>query len=226
MRTGAGISDRQGEHVNRSGRRVSDRVARRRAGGWALALAAVAAALVAGPAGAAPSAFRGDQAVPPPGMPSPGPDPGRPTPHPDRPTATVPAAGAPAPAAPKPAAAPRPVTPRPTAGGTGAANDTSLAVRRLTVRARVGLSAARPAQLTVSFVPRPGSLVAQVRLFARDASGGRRLMLSRMVAVRSGRRATVRLRVAGMRPGAYDVAVRAGAGRATLGPAIVARLQI
>ncbi len=91
--------------------------------------------------------------------------------------------------------------------------------------ARVSLTAERPARLTVTFVPRPGSLVAQVRLYARDGSA-RRLVLSRMVRVRSGHRATVRLRVTGMTPGAYEVSVRAGAARATLGPAVVAKLQI
>ena len=89
----------------------------------------------------------------------------------------------------------------------------------------MSLTAERPARLTVTFVPRPGSLVAQVRLYARNGSV-RRLVLSRMVRVRSGHRATVRLRVTGMTPGAYEVSVRAGAARATLGPAVVAKLQI
>ena len=67
--------------------------------------------------------------------------------------------------------------------------------------------------------------MAQVRLYARNGSA-RRLLLSRMVRARSGHRATVRLRVTGMTPGAYEVSVRAGAARATLGPAVVAKLDI
>ena len=89
----------------------------------------------------------------------------------------------------------------------------------------MSLTAERPARLTVTFVPRPGSLVSQVRLYARDGSA-RRLVLSRTVPVRSGHRATVRLRVTGMTPGAYEVSVRAGAARATLGPAVAAKLDI
>ena len=89
----------------------------------------------------------------------------------------------------------------------------------------MSLTAERTARLTVTFVPRPGCLVAQVRLYARNGSA-RRLLLSRMVRARSGHRATVRLRVTGMTPGAYEVSVRAGAARATLGPAVVAKLTI
>jgi hypothetical protein len=36
----------------------------------------------------------------------------------------------------------------------------------------------------------------------------------------------VRLRSADLRAGAYEVSVRAGAGRATLGPAVVARVVV
>ena len=67
--------------------------------------------------------------------------------------------------------------------------------------------------------------MAQVRLYSRNGSA-RRLVLSRVMRVRSGHRATVRLRVPEMTPGAYEVSVRAGAARATLGPAVVAKLQI
>ena len=162
-----------------------------------------------------------------PGVPAPGaPTPDPPAPHPDAPPVTTlpthrACAGARAPARRRPApgrAAPDRRRRRP-------ASDASLAIRRLDVTARVSLTAERPARLTVTFVPRPGSLVAQVRLYARDGSA-RRLVLSRMVRVRSGHRATVRLRVTGMTPGAYEVSVRAGAARATLGPAVVAKLQI
>jgi hypothetical protein len=74
-------------------------------------------------------------------------------------------------------------------------------------------------------VPRPGSLVADVRLFARPGAG-RRLVAKRLAAVRGGRRTTVHLGAGGVRPGAYEVWVRAGAGRATLGPATIARVVV
>ena len=208
----------------RSTRQPEDRVGRRGVRACALALAVAACATAAVPAGAATGAY-----PPGPGAPSPGaPTPDPPAPHPDAPpVTTIPTTGAPAPApaAPQPADAPRPVAQRPTAGGGTPANDASLAIRRLDVTARVSLTADRPARLTVAFVPRPGSLVAQVRVYARNGSA-RRLVLSRIVRVRSGHRATVRLRVTGMTPGAYEVSVRAGATRATLGPAVVAKLNI
>ena len=50
--------------------------------------------------------------------------------------------------------------------------------------------------------------------------------MRRSVAVKSGRRAKVRLEVTGLRTGRYEVSVRAGAGRATLGPAVVAQLRV
>jgi hypothetical protein len=208
--------------VIRSIRQPEDRVARRGVRARALALAVAACAAAAVPAGAATGAY-----PPGPGAPAPGaPAPDLPAPHPDAPpVTTIPTTGAPAPAAPEPADAPRPVAQRPTAGGGSPANDASLAIRRLNVTARVSLTAERPARLTVTFVPRPGSLVAQVRLSVRNGAA-RRLVLSRTVRVRSGHRATVRLRVTGMTPGAYEVSVRAGAARATLGPAVVAKLDI
>jgi hypothetical protein len=210
--------------VIRSIRQPEDRVARRGVRARALALAVAACAAAAVPAGAATGAY-----PPGPGAPAPGaPAPDLPAPHPDAPPVTTnPTTGAPAPApaAPEPADAPRPVAQRPTAGGGSPANDASLAIRRLNVTARVSLTAERPARLTVTFVPRPGSLVAQVRLSVRNGAA-RRLVLSRTVRVRSGHRATVRLRVTGMTPGAYEVSVRAGAARATLGPAVVAKLDI
>jgi hypothetical protein len=205
--------------VIRSIRQPEDRVARRGVRACALALAVAACAAAAVPAGAATGAD-------PPGPGAPTPD--LPAPHPDAPpVTTIPTTGAPAPApaAPESTDAPRPVAQRPTAGGGSPANDASLAIRRLNVTARVSLTAERPARLTVTFVPRPGSLVAQVRLSVRNGAA-RRLVLSRTVRVRSGHRATVRLRVTGMTPGAYEVSVRAGAARATLGPAVVAKLDI
>jgi hypothetical protein len=214
--------ERAGAPVTRSVRPPEDRVKRRGIRAWALAAAVAACAAAAVPAGAATVDY-------PPGPDAPAPTvPDDPAPHPDAPPlTTVPAAGAPlpAPAAAETADAPRPVAERPTAGGGGAANDASLAIRRLTVTASVELTEERPARLTVMFVPRPGSLVAQVRVSARH-SVARRLVISRLVRVRSGHRATVRLRVMGMEPRTYEVSVRAGATRATLGPAVVARLRI
>jgi len=208
--------------VTRSVRQPQDRVGRRGARGCALALIVAACAVAAMPAGAATAAYPPGPGAPAPGAPTPDP----PAPHPDAPpVTTLPAPGTPAPDTPQPADAPRPVAQRPTAGGGAPASDTSLAIRRLEVTARVSLTAERPARLTVTFVPRPGCLVAQVRVYARNGSA-RRLVLSRMVRVRSGHRATVRLRVRGMAAGAYEVSVRAGAARATLGPAVVAKLQI
>jgi hypothetical protein len=99
----------------------------------------------------------------------------------------------------------------------------ALAVRGLRVPPRVTLRSARGKGIAASFVPRPGSLVAEVRVSARTGAG-RRAVGRRLVAVRGGRRATVHLRVG--RPGAYHVAVQAGAGRATLGPAVVARVVV
>ncbi len=214
----------------RSIRQPENRVARRGARACALArVAACALALIAAFAVAAIPASAATAAYPPaPGGPAPGtPTADPPGPSPDAPPVTTdPAPGAPAPEADGPEAdAPRPVAQRPTAGGADPAGAASLAIRRLDVTARVSLTAERPARLTVTFVPRPGSLVAQVRLSARNGSA-RRLVLSRMVRVRSGHRATVRLRVTGMTAGAYEVSVRAGAARATLGPAVVAKLQI
>src|SRR5262245_29902987 len=191
-----------GAPVTRSVRQPEDRVQRRGIRAWALAVVVCACAAAAVPAGAAPVGYPPGPGAPAPTMPD------DPAPYPDAPpVTTVPAAGAPAPAAPaapQPADAPRPVATRPTAGGGDAADDASLAIRRLTVTASVELTAERPARLTVMFVPRPGSLVAQVRLSARRGTA-RRLVVSKLVRVRSGHRATVRLRVTGMEPGTYEV---------------------
>jgi hypothetical protein len=211
--------------VTRSETEAVNRVARRGGRARALAVAVAACGLVAAPAGAATVAY-----PPPPGVPpatGPVPPPGDPpAPHPDTPPpVTLPEPVPPAPAVPQPAE-PRPVARRPTAGGGGdAAGDAALAVRRLSVSARVTLTPDRPARLAVTFVPRPGSLVARIQVSARSVSA-RRVLRARFVAVRSGRRATVRLRLHGMEPGVYDVSVRAGAARTTLGPAVVAKLRI
>jgi hypothetical protein len=117
--------------------------------------------------------------------------------------------------------APRPVATRPAGRPAPPESAQALAVRGLRVPKRVALATATREGIAVSFVPRPGSLVADVRLVA-----GNRLVVRRLAPVRAGRRATVRLRAAGVRPGAYAVAVRAGAGPATLGPAVVARVVV
>lgn len=113
---------------------------------------------------------------------------------------------------------PRPVATRPPGvpAPPGAAAAT-LAVRALRVPAHVALATARAEGIGASFVPRPGSLVAEVRL-----SAGGRLVARRLVAVR----AVAHVRANGLRRGAYEVSVRAGAGRATLGPRVVARVRV
>jgi hypothetical protein len=201
--------------VDRTPSRPNARVARRAARGWALALV-VAAAAGAVPAGALAMA---------PGVPA-APVPPAPTPDPPMARPPTPTSTPTTPATPAPAQAPRPVASRPTAGGTDAADDASLAVRRLSVRAQIELSGDRAARFTVAFVPPSGSLVAEVRLYRRTGSRPRTLMARRSAPVKSGRRATVRLEVTGLRTGRYEVSVRAGAGRATLGPAVVAKLRV
>ena len=117
---------------------------------------------------------------------------------------------------------PRPVATRPpgvpAAPGAAAA---TLAVRGLRVPAHVALATALAEGIEASFVPRAGSLVAEVRL-----SAGGRLVARRLVGVRAGRRSVAHVRADGLRRGAYKVSVRAGAGRATLGPAVVARVRV
>jgi hypothetical protein len=214
--------DGQEGPVDHSSRRPKDRAARRGARGWALALVMTAAMAGAVPAGAGAMPPSGPWAPTPP---TPAPDP--PAPRPPTPVTPIPTpTPSPAPTTPAPAQTPRPVAPRPTAGGTGAASDASLAVRRLSVRAQVDLTPDHPARFTVAFVPPAGCLVAEVRLYRRTASRPRALLVRRSVAVRSGRRATVHLEATGLRAGRYEVSVRAGAGRATLGPAVVARLRV
>jgi hypothetical protein len=122
-------------------------------------------------------------------------------------------------------AAPRPVATRPAGRPAPPGAADALAVRGLRVPERVALRTAREEGIAASFVPRPGSLVADVRLFERSRAG-RRLVGRRVVAVHGGRRTRVHLRAAELRPGAYEVAVRAGAGRATLGSAAIARIRV
>jgi hypothetical protein len=145
-------------------------------------------------------------------------------PAPPAPDVPDPAPGAP-PAPDAPPDGPRPVATRPGAGGGASGADAALAVRGLAVRDLVPLAAARADGIAVTFVPRPGSIVAEARLYARR-SGGRRLVVSFLVPARSGRRTTVRLRARSVRRGAYEVSVRAGAGHRTLGPAVTARVRI
>jgi hypothetical protein len=183
--------------------------------GAAGAVAPAAVALDPGPGGLPPGTAPPHRAphpgAPPHGDPPRGNPPHDPRPHDDAPPTA-------------PDHEPRPVAPRPTAGVPGAApSGADLAVRDLRVRATVPLAAARAAGVSASFVPRPGSLVAVVSVYSR---GGRRLLARRVVPARGGRRVTVRLRSAGLRRGVYEIAVRAGAGRATLGPAVSARVRI
>jgi hypothetical protein len=186
----------------------------------ALVLTAAACALAAAPAlgarsplhpvvaAAAPAALDGT------GTPRPGGEPAPGARHePEAPDADADADGA-----------PRPVARRPTAGGPAAGG--ALAVRDVRVPARVALDTARGAGIAVSFVPRPGSLVAEVRLYRRDGDSGRRLVARRLIAVRGGRRTTAHVGAAAVRRGAYELSMRAGAQRATLAPEVVARILI
>jgi hypothetical protein len=100
-----------------------------------------------------------------------------------------------------------------------------LAVRSLRVRPPPAAAAARHDGVAVSFVPRPGSRVAEVRLLSlRD--GVRRPVARRVVAVRAGRRLVLQLPAPGLRAGRYEVAVRAGASLRTLGAPVVAGLRV
>jgi hypothetical protein len=185
---------------------------RRAVGGWA-----VAAAIAGCAPAAAPAAETDDPHTvhPVPGVVVAPADAGRHNPGP----------GGSPPGAPDDAAT-RPVAPRPTASAPpGPPPADALAVRSLRVRARLPVSAARRDGLAVSFVPRPGCLLAEVRLRAVRAGAGR-AVARRVVAVRAGRRVTVRLRVVGLRAGGYEVAVRAGAGRGTLGAPAVAEVRL
>jgi hypothetical protein len=200
-------------------RASTDRVRRRAAGVRAavLALAAVVCVLACAPAvgahaGAAAAVLDGG------GAPGPGRGPGA-----DVPDADAPDRDAPDEDDPDDDDLPRPIATRPpgVTAPPGAAA-AMLAVRGLRVPAHVALATARAEGIGASFVPRPGSLVAEVRLSA----GGGRLVARRLVAVRAGRRAIAHVRAIGLRRGAYEVSVRAGAVRATLGPAVVARVRV
>jgi len=93
------------------------------------------------------------------------------------------------------------------------------------VPAAVAAVAARRDGVVVSFVPRPGSLVAEVRLVS--LRGGRRSSVApRLVEVRAGRRAAVRLRLPRLRAGRYEVVVRAGASLRTLGPPVAVGVRV
>ena len=198
--------------MSQQGRRFSDRAARRAVGGWAVAAAIAGCALAAAPAGAtddppavhlvpgvvvtAPSGDRD-------GNPGPG---GAPPGAPDDDDM-------------------RPVASRPTASAPVGGADDALAVRRLHVPARIPASGARRDGVAVSFVPRPGSLEAEVRLVAlRGAT--RRPVTRRLVAVHGGRRAVLHLRPGVLRAGRYEVVVRAGASVRTLGAPVAAPVRV
>jgi hypothetical protein len=197
--------------VTRQDRTFSDRAARRALAGGALAAALAGCALAGAPAGATDDppkvhllpgvvvgpAGGGDEHPGPGGRPPGAPD------DDDR----------------------RPVAPRPTAGVPGPDGADALAVHSLRVPAAVSAAAARRDGVAASFVPRAGSLVAEVRLVSLRG-GARRPVVRRLVGVRAGRRAAVRLRVAGLRPGRYEVVVRAGASVRTLGAAVAAGVRV
>jgi hypothetical protein len=197
--------------VTRQGSTFSDRTARRAIGGWAVAAAIAGSALGAAPVGATDDppevhlvpgvevAAPGDDGHPGPG----GGRPEAPDDDDDR---------------------PRPVAPRPTAGTTPAGVDV-LAVRALRVPASVSAASARRDGVTVSFVPRPGSLVAEVRL-VRVVGAARRPVARRVVAARAGPRVAVRLRSPALRAGRYEVVVRAGANPRTLGAPVAAGVRV
>jgi len=118
-----------------------------------------------------------------------------------------------------------PVASRPTATVPAAAPDDGLAVRALRAPARLSVAAARQDGVAASFVARPGSLVAEVRL-VELRGGARRQVARRVVAAEAGRRAAAQLRGAGLRPGRYEVVVRAGASLRTLGAPVGAAVRI
>jgi hypothetical protein len=193
-------------------RASTDRVRRRAAGvrAVALAAAAVVCALVCAPAvgahaGAAVAVLDGGG-----------------TPGPGGPSADAPDHDAANDDGPDDDDLPRPVATRPPgAPAPPGAVAATLAVRGLRVPAHVALATARAEGIGASFVPRPGALVAEVRL-----SAGGRLVARRVVAVRAGRRETAHVRAHALRRGAYELSVRAGAGRATFGPPVVARVRV
>jgi hypothetical protein len=189
-----------------------DRARRRRAGDRLIALVVAAAVCVLAAGPAAGAAVLRDGGGSPGGSGSPGgPGPNQ-GPGNDGP-------------ADRDADAPRPVATRPTGQPAPVDAADALAVQGLRVPRYVPLPTARKTGIATSFVPRPGCLVADVRLFERS-HGQRRLVARRQMSAHGGRRASVHLLAVGLRPGSYEVAVRAGAGRATLGPAVVARTLV
>jgi hypothetical protein len=197
--------------VTRQGSTFSERTARRAIGGWAVAAAIAGCALGAAPVGATDDppevhVVPGVEVAAPADDGHPGPGGGRPEAPDDDDDR------------------PRPVAPRPTAGTTPAGADV-LAVRALRVPASVSAASARRDGVTVSFVPRPGSLVAEVRL-VRVVGAARRPVARRVVAARAGRRVAVRLRSPALRPGRYEVVVRAGASLRTLGAPVAAGVRV
>jgi hypothetical protein len=201
--------------VKLQGRTSLDRAARRTVGGWAIAVAIAGCALSAAPAGATDGPpevhlVPGVVIAAPPGLGDGNPGPGGPPPgaHDDDDDDA------------------RPVASRPTASAPAGPADDGLAVRALHVPARLAVAGAREDGVAVSFVPRPGCLEAEVRLVALRG-GARRAVARRVVAVHGGRRAALHLRApAGLRPGRYQVVVRAGASVRTLGAPVSALLRI
>lgn len=116
--------------------------------------------------------------------------------------------------------------------GAGAlAGPAAPALRVLGVRlsASVSLAAVRRRGIAMSFAVPPGSVVAQARLYERRGAA-RHLVATRTVAVRAGRRGTVRFADARLRrrlrSGRYELTIRTGATLASLGPAVTRRLRI
>jgi hypothetical protein len=102
-------------------------------------------------------------------------------------------------------------------------------VSGLRLPSSASLASVRRRGVTASFVAPPGARLAQVRLYERRGAT-RRLVASRAVTVRAGRRATVRFGDARLRrklrSGSYVLTVQAGATRATLGTAVSRGLRI
>jgi Chitobiase/beta-hexosaminidase C-terminal domain len=115
------------------------------------------------------------------------------------------------------------VSPAPVTSAT--ARRASLIARSLRLARRVTLSGVRRRGLAVSFIPPRGARVALVRLL-RQRGARRTLIARRVLRVRAGRRARVRIRSRRFVPGTYVLEVRVGASRATLGRPSIARTRI
>ncbi|MEA2321580.1 MAG: hypothetical protein QOD81_1430 [Solirubrobacteraceae bacterium] len=171
-------------------------------------------------------------------------------PVPDTPSGTGPGSGGGSPNAgpggPQGSTAPTPASPAPLAvAGAGPAGPSASlpvvaaalagpappALRILGVRlsASVSLAAVRRRGIAMSFAAPSGSVVAQARLYERRGAA-RRLVATRTVAVRAGRRGTVRFADARLRrrlrSGRYELTIRTGATLASLGPAVTRRVRI